>query len=140
MTILEKWPRDKALKIRAIIERIGICGCGTDAHWVCILELLKESENHTVEGFYRDRWYEFGAKVLDGWDLLNHGTGIGRAWLTDDGKLLLEFLRDFGTEDASPNDHTGHPFWAVEFSWDTNPEDKDTYSEWAASLPQETAK
>lgn len=121
MDLVKKWPRDKALKIRTIIDRMNLCGCGSNAHWECVLELLQEAETHSDHGFYRDKWYEFGAKVLDSWGLLDHGTGIGFAWLTEDGKLLLEFLHDFGLEDADMNDETGHPCWAAEFSWEEQP-------------------
>ena len=136
----EKWPREKALKIRTIISRMKLCGCGTDAHWQCVFELLCEAESHTKEGFYRDKWFEFGAKCIDSWDLIDHGTGIGRAWLTEDGKLLLQFLRDFGLEDWRTDDDSGHPLWSVEFSWEADAKDGDTYSEWVARDPKAKAK
>lgn len=129
--MVARWPRNKADQIRKIIERISICGCGSDAHWECILELLCEAEQHKDKGFYRDKWFEFGAKVLDSWELLEHGTGIGWAWLTDDGKLLLEFLREFGTEDHDMNDDSGHPIWSIEHSWGDPGEADDWYGQWA---------
>lgn len=122
--IVSRWPRDKAAKVRAIIEHMNLCSCGSNTHWECVLELLSEAETHTKDGFYRDTWFEFGAKVLDSWELLEHGTAIGFAWLTDDGKLLLEFLRDFGT------DEDGHPVWASEFSWTEVENDDDWYGKW----------
>jgi hypothetical protein len=137
VNIAGKWPRPKAMAVRKIIEKLDLCACGSDAHWECVLELLSEAENHTGDGFYRDKWFEFGAKVLDSWGLTEHGTGIGWAWLTDDGKLLLEFLRDFGVEDHDWNTNTGHPAWVVEFSW-TEREDPnllDTYAEWEETIP-----
>lgn len=113
-----------------------MCGCGTDAHWECVLELLGEAEKHSDRGFYRDKWYEFGAKVLDGWELVEHGTGIGWAWLTDDGKLVLEFLQDFGTEDHSWDEGTGHPAWSIEYSWSAVKASQviDSYEEWAMGI------
>lgn len=145
--LADKWKRGQALKIREILERVALCGCGTAAHWEIIFELLQRAENHAARGsFYnfflqpndkqggiedvRDPWVEFGAKVLDSWDLIEHGTGIGWAWLTDDGKLLLEFLRDFGTENSNYEDNSGHPSWSCEFSWGETPKPNDTYSEW----------
>lgn len=136
---IEKWPRVKALKVRGILDRLQICGCGTMAHWKCVLELLSEAEKHTGNGFYRDQWFEFGAKVLDTWKLLEHGMGIGFAWLTDDGKILLEFLRDFGIDDHDEKDGSGQPMWSVEHSWDLKEQEDDAYSEWARSLAKENA-
>lgn len=70
--------------------------------------LLDRAENTLKEGksFYQEaddasgRWVEFGAKVLGSYDLLEHGSGIGYAWLTDDGTKLLEWLRQHGTDDT----------------------------------------
>ena len=153
MSFVEKWPRSKALKIREILERISVCGCGTAAHWQCVFDLLTEAENNSNDrlsekGFYRDQWFEWGAKVLDKWGLLEHGTGIGWAWLTDDGKMVLEFLRDFGLAEGCVTDDVGHPMWSYEFGWDEKEEPKDSYSEWmkaqpappTATCPKETTK
>ena len=137
MNLTEKWPRGKALALRGIVGRLNLCACGSSAHWECLLDLLAEAENHSDRGFYRDKWFEFGAKVLDGWALLEHGGAIGFAWLTCDGELLLEFLRDFGTEDHDLNDDSGHPGWSVEFSWDETENEHDEYSRWAAAPPKE---
>jgi hypothetical protein len=129
--LVAKWPREKALRLREIVDKLGICACGSSAHWKCVLELLVEAENHSETGFYRDPWFEFGAKVLDSWELLEHGTGIGYAWLTDNGKLLLEFLRDFGIDDHDWNEDSGHPSWVIDFGWDGNENPSDSYGEWA---------
>lgn len=131
----DKWPRDKALKVREIIRKMELCACGSNTHWECVKELLVEAEQHaSKEGFYRDKWFEFGAKVLDSWGLLEHGTGIGFAWLTDDGRLLLEFLTDFGTEDHDAEDGTGHPMWSIEFSWGDAEDKADSYGEWMEQI------
>jgi hypothetical protein len=124
----DKWPREKALGLRTILDKMQLCGCGNNTQWECLLELLEEAETHTASGFYRDKWFEFAAKVLDSWNLIEHGTSIGFAWPTADGKLLLEFLRDFGTDDAE------FPDWCMEFSWDADPDEKDTYAVWVFSL------
>ena len=130
----ERWSRTDALKVREIIERIGFCSCGTTAAWEIVQHLLERGENHDQNGsFYkfqlgndsedvRDSWVEFGAKVLDSWHLIEHGTGIGWGWLTGEGKLILRFLREFGTE--------GHPMWSKEYSWNEIPQSNDTFSEW----------
>lgn len=87
-------------RVQEIIDHVRLCRCATASHWECMLELLAEAENHTEkEGFSRDSWFEFGAKVLDGWNLLEHGSSISYAWLTEDGELLLHFLKLHGTED-----------------------------------------
>jgi hypothetical protein len=64
-----------------------------------------------------ERWVHFGAHILDNSDLLEHGTGIGFAWLTDEGKLLLEFLREFGTYPGTfGEDDAPWPSWAFDYS------------------------
>jgi hypothetical protein len=47
-------------------------------------------------------WVTFAAYALAAWpiDLLEYGTGIGWAWLTDDGKRLLDWLREYGVDDS----------------------------------------
>lgn len=136
--LVAKWPRERALPIREVLERIRVCGCGSNAHWKCLLELLMEAENHTDRGFYRDQWFEFGAKVLDKWELIEHGTGIGFAWLTDEGRLVLEFLRDFGIEQHDHASGDGHPFWAEEYSWTGADDPNDTYSDWVNAMKAQT--
>lgn len=129
--LVHEWPRENAQRAREVIGKLNLCSCGTNAHWECILELLEEASQHTKEGFYRDKWFEFGAKVLDSNGLIEHGTGIGFAWLTDDGKLLLKFLRDFGVEEDESKEFPG---WSTEFSWSSDkPKRNDAYGMWATS-------
>lgn len=138
--VSNRWNRSDALAVRGIIERINFCGCGTDAHWRVTKLLLEKAEDHNANGSFYDEkdavvpWVEFGAKVLDSFGLTEHGTGIGWAWLTDDGKLLLRFLRDFGTESYCMDDGTGQPEWAYEFSWTGNAVEHDSFDEWEKSL------
>lgn len=137
-TVVTRWPRLKALKVRDIIDSLSICGCGTSTHWECILELLTEGEKHLADGpsesFYRDKWFEFGAKVLDAADLLEHGSAIGYAWLTEDGIVLLEFLREFGILDHDELTSAGHPAWASEFSWGAREDQRDAYGLWVSGV------
>ena len=148
---MSDWTRADALRVREIIERMKLCGCGTDAAWEIVSFLLERGNRDEVgwladKGFYSsaddasEKWVEFGAKVLGGWDLLEHGGGIGGAWLTDDGKLLLRFLRDFGLEGHDMEENTGHPLWSVEFSWDENAKPNDTFSEWERVRPSQPQK
>ncbi len=129
-----RWTRPVALKLRDIHDKMGLCGCGTtgrESYWAVLLNLLEEAEDHTEIGFYQNRWFEFGAKVLDSWGLLEHGSGIGGAWLTEDGALLLQFIRDFGV------DNKFHPDWLEEYGWGTNPDPMgDTFSDWFDSLQE----
>lgn len=131
MKLKDKWNRPKALKIRDVIERASGCNCGSATYWERVLEILSEAESHTDKGFYRDSWFEFGAHVLDKFSLLDHGTGIGFAWLTDDGKLLLEFIRDFGTNDHCLSTCEGWPEWTIEHSWSAEENANDSYGEWS---------
>jgi hypothetical protein len=98
------------------LDKLGLCGCGTGSEYDVVLFLLERSEKAMEKGspsFYDPApdaaapWVEFGAKVLDARGLLEHGTGIGCAWLTDEGKALLSFLREFGT------DREKWPAWAI---------------------------
>jgi hypothetical protein len=137
--LVEKWTRAKAIRVRTIVGKMNLCSCGTDAHWEVVLKLLEKAADHDKNGsFYGSAesdetkpWVEFGAKVLNSWELIEHGGGIGGAWLTDDGQLLLDFLRDFGTEDHDAIEGSGQPMWATEFSWDLTEDPHDSYGEWA---------
>ncbi len=104
-----------------ILDKLGLCTCGTSAHWMAVLRLLEiAEENGVYSGDYADFaqsaitgdvggfasgaesdeiWIEFGAKVLDTWGLIEHGAVIDYAWLTKEGKLVLEFLREYGTDE-----------------------------------------
>lgn len=99
----QDWPSEKQDALRSIIWKLNICGCGTGETWEIIKLLLQRAQKS--QSFYdkaedaSSKWVEFAAKVLDAWDLLDHGTGIGGAWLTEEGKLMLKFLNDFGCDD-----------------------------------------
>lgn len=107
-------------QIRSLLwERMKLCQCGSpEQTFQIVKELLERAEDHKANGsFYADahdangRWVEFAAKVIDSWDLTEHGTGIGYAWLTVSGKLLLGFLREYGTDP----DEESWPEWANTF-------------------------
>ena len=99
---------------KVFLDKVKLCGCGT-SNWPFILYLLEKAEDHDTKGSFYDaadspqRWLEFAAKVLNEWDLIEHGTGIGYAWLTPEGVSLLAWLRKWGVdEDAWPDgwDHS----------------------------------
>jgi len=89
---------------REVFWKIDLCNCGQSNSWEIVKFLLELSKDR-VNGFYAaaecvsQEWIEFGAKVLDSWNLLEHGVGIGCASLTESGELLLRFLNEFGTDD-----------------------------------------
>lgn len=97
-------------QIRHAFSDLGLCGCGSDDKHAILLAMLERAE--AKGSFYEPlgdllnaRAVEFIADVMSSsrWDLLEHGTGIGCAWLTEKGELLLRFMRKFGTDsDAWP--------------------------------------
>jgi hypothetical protein len=127
---MSTWTRQEGIKIRSIIDKMDVCSCGSNAIWECILEILKEADSEAGSNFCRDKWIEFGAKALDSWGLLEHGQSIRSAWPTDDGRLLLRFITDFGLEGHNFNDGSGQPGWSIEFSWDDPGTDDDTFGRW----------
>ena len=89
-----------------------VCGCGTPEHfWQTILDILEMSDaprdlekpsplyawlSPCVDGGDDPvRW--FALYVVSGLDLLEHGCSVRGSWLTDDGRGVLSFLREYGT-------------------------------------------
>lgn len=110
------WTNEEKKRLREdCIWKLDLCGCGSGRTWEIVLFLLEKAEDHDKNGsFYDDQengfpWVEFGAHVLDSAGLLEHGTGIGWAWLTEEGRLLLRFLREFGWG----KDDVEWPNWAT---------------------------
>lgn len=99
-----------------------LCGCGSGTSWELVLEMLKridslrslpdaEAAELSMYKPARDasaRWVEFAAHVLDGWELVEHGSAIGWPWLTPKGTVVKEFLEEHGTDDSE------WPSWAYE--------------------------
>lgn len=104
-------------KALMIVSRIGICDCGAGDGWMLIRDLLRRARDR-MSGESKLSFYdpmhihyreapalipaeavEVLAKWLDSYQcgLLDHGTGIGGAFLTRDGELLLRFLDECGT-------------------------------------------
>lgn len=108
------WSENDQKTIRNFRSKVSLCGCGSATEWDIVKLLLERSKNieestykssgDKVPSFYDEldgtpgKWVEFGAKILDHWTLLEHGVGIGHAWLTNEGELLLRFLNEFGTD------------------------------------------
>lgn len=79
-----------------------ICGCGSDEIRDLLHECLKWAasgdEQHKKDGsewdkgFYRSIQHELAAHILVSVGLLDHGSGIGWAWASEDGKRLLALV------------------------------------------------
>lgn len=93
-----EWPESRQIQLSKILSRIGFCGCGSDRKWQTMRLLLENAESH-ARPFYDEAegelFWEFSANCLDSFGLIEHGTSIGYAWLTDEGEALLAFLREF---------------------------------------------
>ena len=106
-----------------INSKMRLCWCGSRSEFPLILKLLERAEKRNES--YKDSisYYEplddipgyaveVFAKVLDSWGLLEHGTGIGWAWLTDDGQMLIDFLREYGTQESRDDGSELWPDWS----------------------------
>jgi hypothetical protein len=115
------WTKEDRSLLYEVMMKMGLCGCGTDVTSV-IRMLLEKGEDHDAHGSYYDPddaplpWIEFGAKVLDSWGLTEHGTGIGWAWLTNKGILLLRYYREFGEYDEK-HDEMWLGWWEGELTF-----------------------
>ena len=106
---------DERDTITGVLARLNRpCNCGSAIVDDVIGAVLERAESHTDENategnsFYDPlddapaEWGEFAAHILDAADLLDHGSSIGWAWLTEDGQLFLKFLRYYGTQEEWP--------------------------------------
>lgn len=78
------------------IERLAkvFCGCATAANtWGAVLAELERLDR--VE-FKADD--DLVSAIVDYLDLSEHGVSIRGGWLTDDGKVALDFLRTYGID------------------------------------------
>jgi hypothetical protein len=110
------WTPEKQKQIYEIIDRMGLCECGTGENYNPVEECLQRARDKgcmyetsdspdiapAPKGMY------FVSKVCDSWGLLEHGTGCGWPWMTEDGELLLAFLEEFNQEGKE------FPDWAFE--------------------------
>ena len=79
---------------------LNLCCCGSGQDFDLLLEVLRWSasgedrfkKNGTGydEGVYQSVAHELAMKVLDAHGLTEHGSGIGWAWATEDGRKLLK--------------------------------------------------
>jgi len=117
---MEEPSKTRQLWIRTLVGRVPLCGCGsTDTMWSIVRAVLTRSRGFASDdralGFYDPMpeldlsaaAVEFAAQVLNQSDLMEHGSGIGWAWLTGGGLVLLEFLDQYGV------DHGKWPEWVT---------------------------
>jgi len=89
---------------------IGLCNCGSPSWTIDVIELVLKSQlsskkirfinNEIYEKLGTTRYVDgpiqglidFVLYILDDKGFLNHGSSIGGAWLTDQGKELLKLL------------------------------------------------
>jgi len=101
-----------------------VCGCGSDDYFIFLLELLQDAHNEKKDfkKWENAPWFEFGAKILDKFGLTGHGGSVGSQSLTETGKILFEFLTDFGIR--------LHPDWAESIEWEGEFEGEADYDRW----------
>jgi len=93
----------KQREIRHILDDVGFCGCGSSDKYEILKGLLERAVvggrfDEPLGDAFSGRAVEFIADVMSSshWDLLDHGTSLGGSWLTERGKVLLQFFQDFG--------------------------------------------
>lgn len=98
-----------------VLDKLGFCGCGSPED---VLKLLKEvleildmrnprdkdswqiSYKKLEERFYKDdTLLTFFLYWLDDKELTEHGGSVGGSWLSSEGKILLEKLRNIPEND-----------------------------------------
>ncbi len=80
------------------------CGCGNpEIFWGVILDVLEEYTRECQgrhDAIYQNPAWYFAANFLDSdtIELIEHGSNIAGAWLTEDGDEALAFLRTWGAD------------------------------------------
>lgn len=122
------------IAIRTAINKVPLCGCGSSTEmWAIVRDVLARAAVPHAELYVpgeRKSFYdpmpehdlsaiavEFVAQALSQAGFLEHGSSIGFAWLSGAGRLLLDFLRQHGTEQRGMDD----PKWP-EWAWTCDPE------------------
>ena len=84
------------------LDGLNLCSCGLGTEMEIVKEILQHAANqqsfHQLLNQPYGRWVDFALKVLDGAELIEHGTGISCVSLTDKGTAALEFLVANGTD------------------------------------------
>lgn len=84
---------------------LNLCSCGTGEDFTLLEETLRfcalpnderfRREDEWKDGLYRSPGHELAGKLLDCYDLIEHGSSIAWAWATPDGHLLLELMDSY---------------------------------------------
>lgn len=105
---LEAWR-----KAQAKIKAMRFCGCGNpDDAYGALRDTLDAYDNDEARGGWdgrvqrtKDWWAKLGdgyahllLYFIDAAGLLEHGGSVGGSWLSEDGKLVLGFLRQWGVD------------------------------------------
>lgn len=101
---IEQHPKEEAIDWLCLA--LPLCGCGSGDDFELILDVLRWSavnsddkerhrEPYLQSGCYCSIAHEMAAKILNHVGLVEHGTGIGWPWITEDGKKLLAKIDGF---------------------------------------------
>lgn len=104
-----------------LYEDLGTCGCGTPDDTIKVLQIVLTS--HSVDHNRIDWWeakskmlndicgidrnknsnynglIQFVQYILDDHKFMEHGSSIGGAWLTEKGKIFLEIINEYFSEE-----------------------------------------
>lgn len=87
---------------------VGVCACGSDEVADLLLAALlfcdAGDERFQTQGAYTNVGTELAVKVIDAEGLAEHGTGIGWAWTTPEGKQLVALLHELWPEEMKTVD------------------------------------
>jgi hypothetical protein len=96
------WTEDRQNELLRIISRVNFCGCGTNRKWTTMRVLLENAETRERPFYDPDDlpeteigFWEFAYNCMDSFGLMEHGSTMCSSMLTDDGHMLLDFLREF---------------------------------------------
>lgn len=97
----------KQREIRHIFCDMNLCGCGTGRQYHAVAAVLEcvsiGGKLYESVGGYSDDYVEFMLHVMNSskWGLLEHGSSVYGSRLTEKGKVLAQFFRDFGVKDRA---------------------------------------
>ena len=99
----------ESVRIVRVSQAVGdisalICGCGdSDAPWRELLRILRLRALDSWQPPTSDAEWLM-VNLLDGLGLLEHGSSLNGAWLTEAGESALAFLEEFGADWCSRDD------------------------------------
>jgi len=76
---------------------LGGCGCGSyddfGKDMIKLLKFFSTPHENREWSIYDDRYYELLSHWMDNKKLIEHGSGIGGAWLTEKGNNILDVIK-----------------------------------------------